>query len=598
MESRTEEMGLSVPFRLDDGLGPNTADVMLVMCQFSVDLSGRFTVTISETSFRVTDVDISGGPFELRFAEDFPVLVTDLHVELDRAVDVPPGTLADPTGSGRFQVESEVPVQMRMQVHVQGVSEWIMVRTPFTLSGTIERSRINLSGHFAFHLQGYGEEDMPTKFGTCNVILNASSLLRFQLVRGEKANAMRLAFAGREAELSVGGSFAISLDGLDIRVLDLALTASPLHFPGLLRTDGIRVSLDPVTGPVAVVFHLEPGPRYRARAAVPARMRTRLTFEGFAPQLFEAPLLLCLEGGAALEAKLHLTLSERVEVAIGDGIVMLAVAARLEAKPFPLTEPPAGMADGRRALYAALREAPGGPFGSAVAPLRDALGSPDYTARLLAVKAMERRGGASVAPLIASALQDPADEVRVAAARALGGLNSDAQATMLLTSFERDPDDKVRLAALQALAALDTPTWLDATHIAIRDKNEVLRCQAALIMGDRGGVGVVGPLLEAMDDPNPFVKLCAGIGLLSAGREEAVDTIIRLSEDDEDMCVRMIGSIALGQTTHEEARRALQRIMETNEDVFVRRAVLYALAKQENLDAAPGSGARRPAPAG
>lgn len=585
--------GLPVTFRLDEGLGPNRAEVLLVMCRFSIALSGQFTVAVSEAAFQVTDVNITGAPFELDFAEDFPVRVTDLQVEQDSTAEASPGSLANLTGSDQFQIQGEVPIQIRMQVHFQGVAEWITFRTLFTIIGTIERNVINLTGRFAFRLEGYGDESMDAKFGVCEVILSASSLLRFQLLPNREANVMQLAFAERVAELRVGGSFVVGLDGLDIRVLELALTASPLRFAGLLSTKEIHVVLDRAAAPVSVDFTLGEKSGYHVQAAIPARVRTQLAFQGFTPKTFEAPLLLGLEGDATLLARLYLNLSEQIEVAIGDGVVRLEVKAQLEAEPTALAEGLVEAADGRRALYAALRTVPEGPFGRRLAPLRDALESSDRTTRLLAIGALGRRGGASVLPLLVSTLQDPAPEVRAAAATALGQLGGAAEATALLTSLERDADDGMRLATLLAIAALDAPTWLDATHMAIHDPNEVLRCQAALIIGRRGGVASAGPLLEALADPNPFVSLCAGMGLLAIGNEEAIETIARLAQENEDICVRTIGSVALGQTQHDKARHALQRMLQTNEDVFVRQAVLYALAKHEG-GATSGLSGRNP----
>jgi len=575
-------IGLSVPFRLDNALGHNRADVLLVMCRLPLDLAGQFTVAVSETTFQVTSLDITAAPFELHFAEDFPVRITDLQVTRDPSVSTPPGTLAASAEHDGFQVQCQVPIQVRMQVHLQGTSESVTFRTPFTVAGTIHHSAITLTGQFAFHLEGHGDEHMTTKFGTCEVILNAPSLLRCHFVPDRGTNMLRLGLAGREATLRIGGDVLIGLDGLDIRVLDLSLTASPLHFPGLLDTEEVHVDLDRAAPPVSVGFALDESPRYRVRAMIPARMRARLTFQGFAPQPLEVPLRLHLAGEAALGARMGLYLGDHIEVAIGDGALALEVETHLEARVMPLSEAPAKVADVRRALYAALRAVPAGPYGRALAPLREALQSPDRTARLLAVGALERRGGAPALPLLTSALEDPAPEVRAAAAAALGRTGGTADAEALLARFQTDPDDTVRLAALLTLAKLEAPAWQEAAQTALDDPNQVLRCQAALLIGRRDHPSRQDLLLDALDDPSPFVSLCAGMGLLTGDNDEAIEAVARLVREHDDMCVQMIGCVALGQTRHPTAHHTLQDKLETSQEVFIRRAALYALAKQQS----------------
>jgi HEAT repeat protein len=576
--------GLAVPFRLDDGLGPNRADILLVMCRFAVELAGQFTVVVHESTFDVAALAITGQPFEIRFAEDFPVRVTDLQVERDPNAPGAPGALADPAGAGRFAVDCQVPLLIHMRLHLQNLVEAVTFRTPFVLSGTIDRSSISLAGRFSFQLEGYGSQQMPIKFGTCDLLLNASSVLGYQLVEAKAGNGLRLGLLGREVALGVGGGFILGLDGLEVRMLDLALEASPLALPGVLRTEALRLALDRSRPLGPVDFRQDADGRYQVAASIPARLSTQLAFEGFAPQPFAADLVLSLKGQAELESRLHLHLREQIEVAIGDGAVPVRVEADLEAEP-RAARAASPAASERRELYARLRA---WAEGSDVGLLQHALEGEDRMARLLSVDALGRAAPESGLPLLERALRDPAPEVRAAAAMALEGQAGAAPVDALRLTFFKDADDRVRLAALLALAAGHGPEWMDAAQAGLTDASEVLRCQAALVFGRRGGTGAAGPLLGALADANPFVRLCAGMALLNAGREEAVQTIIRLTREDEDICVQMISSITLGQTQDEEARRALQRLLETTQDVFVRSAAFYGLARQER-DRTPGA---------
>jgi hypothetical protein len=573
--------GLQVTFRLDGSLGPNRVDVLLVMCRFAVDLSGQFAVVVNDTAFQVAGVDISGEPFRLTFADDFWVDITDLHVGQDPDAPVPVGHLAPAGQDGQFLVEGQVPLLVRMQAHLSDTTLWIAFRTPFLVSGMIDGSAIHLTGRFEFHMEGYDAPGMRTKLGICQVLLNASSLMYFRLARTPQPQSMRLAFAQREADLAVEGSFAVGLDGLDVRVLDLSLEATPLHFPGVLETGAIEVDLDRDAVPVPVDFRVEDGPHYRLAAVIPARLSTHLAFHGFAPQPLDASMRLALAGRVALDSRLRLDLHEQVEVTIGDGQVTLDVEARLAAEAIEPGELVLAEEDGRRRLYAALQAVPRGPYGRRIEPLRRALALQDRTARLLAVDALARRGGAVTLSLLASALEDPAPEVRVAAANAIGRLGAERLVARLFHAFQTDPDENVRLAALLALGQLELPLWQDAAQAALADPHEVLRCQAALLIGRKQPAPLRPALFDALSDPSPFVGLCAGMGLVETGDNEAVETVARLTQEDEDVCVQMIGCITLGQTQHPLARHTLQAKLASTEDVFVRQAALYALARQE-----------------
>lgn len=597
VQAHRSKPGMAVPFRLDNSLGPNRADVLLVMTSFTIELAGQFTVMVSELDFYIAEVEITGAAFGFQLVDEFPLRITGLRVERDRAVESrATPLLPDLNDSGQVLVNTTVPIQIRMNVHFRSIVEPLSFKTLFNVSGTIGRGSINLVGRFTFHIDKYNEQQMETRAGTCDAILNASSLLHCEIVPEEEANRIALSFVERQALLSANGNFTIGLDGLDVRVLDLALSASPLHFPGLLNTEKIRVDLDFSKAPVPVAFGLgvtgeeaeddadERGQRscYSVEANIPARLSTQLTFLHFAPQPFEAALQLRLKGSVGLEVLLYLDLSEEVEVSIGDGQVTLNVEAHLvatstaQAAIFPGNDP-------RRSLYAALKAAPAPPFGRDLSPLVKALRDLDSTARLLAVGALERLGDTSVLPLLQEALEDSNAVVRLAAAQALGRLKSSTQASQaaaLLIRFQRDSDDRVRLAALQALAQIQGSEWSEAVRLALHDRQELFRCQAALLISQYGGPASAWLLVDALADSSPFVQLCAGLGLLAKNNEQAVEAIIRLVLENPDVSIQVIGSIILGRTTQAKARSALLSKLEYCKDVFVRQAILYALAKQ------------------
>jgi hypothetical protein len=603
-----EKTGIAVPFHLDSSLGPNRADVLLVMSRFSIELAGHFTVIVSKMDFQIAAVEITGRPFELRLADDCPVRITEIEMERDLNKVGSAGTLLpDETESNLFQVHHTVPIQIRMQVHFHSAVEHVSFTTPFTVTGTIGHGGINLVGSFSLQLDKHHRN---SRTGSCDVILNASSVLSCQFTPEQENNAILLSFLGREARLQAVGAFTVGLDGLDIHIQQFALAASPLHLPGLLSTREIYINLDATRPPALVDFRLipageeeeenleseeNPGPRrkksryrYHVQAILHARLSTQLTFQDFAAQPFEAPLQLYLLGSIGLESVLHLHLNQEIELAIGEGRLRVHVQTRLQATSIAQTDANLGHApnaldDPRRRLYAALRAVPEPPFGSDATPLIATLSppSPDRTARLLAVEALERLGGTTLQPHLESTLQhDPWLLVRLAAVQALGRLPGSSQADALLRCFQSESNEYIRLTALDALGTLGNPLWLSAAQSGLHDPSEMIRCHTALIIARHGGPACSELLGGMLRDKSHFVQLSAAFGLMRANHEEALDTVLRLLFEDSDMYIQIIGSVLLGQSTNEKARSALRRKLEECKDFLVRQAILYALSRQ------------------
>ena len=150
--------------------------------------------------------------------------------------------------------------------------------------------------------------------------------------------------------------------------------------------------------------------------------------------------------------------------------------------------------------------------------------------RAAAATALGRIGDAVAAPVLGEALHDPAQEVRYAAALALGLLPADGAATRLTRALRSDPSWYVRYAAVLALGrvkkgfvvgALEEclrvePKWqirmlavrslqdvgspraAEAASLALRDSDSGVRTEAALALGEIGADSPLQLLSAAM----------------------------------------------------------------------------------------------------
>jgi HEAT repeat protein len=199
------------------------------------------------------------------------------------------------------------------------------------------------------------------------------------------------------------------------------------------------------------------------------------------------------------------------------------------------------------------------------------------------------------------------DEVRVAAARALGELRSTAALDALLDEMT-DENPLVRTAVVEALDRIDNPKSVDMLHRActedpdqnVRDvaMSALRRVSAgavappiqALSGNDLGGriravnqlldqgKASVLPLTELLTNEEPTVRTSAAEVLGALGDAAALDSLISALGDDDDR-VRLSATIALGRIKHARSAQALARLLEDQDD----RVAAAAATGLENL---------------
>lgn len=102
-------------------------------------------------------------------------------------------------------------------------------------------------------------------------------------------------------------------------------------------------------------------------------------------------------------------------------------------------------------------------------PVAAAKPDPDPTVRAAAVSALGRHGEPADVALIVPRLADEGELVRWEAAKALQRLHKDAAAEPLIERVKNDPDDDVRTAAADALGQYAQPAVFDALVAALDD---------------------------------------------------------------------------------------------------------------------------------
>jgi HEAT repeat protein len=153
----------------------------------------------------------------------------------------------------------------------------------------------------------------------------------------------------------------------------------------------------------------------------------------------------------------------------------------------------------------------------AVDPLVDLLSSKDRdSARAWAANVLgEVRAGRAL-PVLVHALDDPDDEVRAKAATALGRLSDRRALAPLLEHLLTDPAPFVRARIAASLGQFGGPEVIDRLVRTLADSAWWVRMRGVEAL-EQIGPTAEGPLLVALDDPDPEIRQRAAISLERLG---------------------------------------------------------------------------------
>lgn len=170
-----------------------------------------------------------------------------------------------------------------------------------------------------------------------------------------------------------------------------------------------------------------------------------------------------------------------------------------------------------------------------------ALADPDHRVRIEAVRALVSVDDAST---VATAAGDGNREVRIAVADACATLRAGADTVRLLIG---DPDPLVRAAALAALGELGcSDDDIAAVDPALNESAWQVRVGAARALGGSHAAVAVPRLAVALDDPHLDVRKAAVLGLTRwAGTDPAARDALSIAVKDSDADVRAYARRAL-----------------------------------------------------
>jgi RNA polymerase sigma factor (sigma-70 family) len=182
---------------------------------------------------------------------------------------------------------------------------------------------------------------------------------------------------------------------------------------------------------------------------------------------------------------------------------------------------------------------------------------PLLASRLTSYEIRQSDAVPTVMPALLANLDDPASDLRLAAARALAS-HGDARALEpLLTAFARETDDAIRQALLQAIGALGDARAvprLQALLDAADGEHRIRLLTTLAALGDGSGMPVIITALKA--DPSPEVRSAATSLLRDLDEVAAVKPLLHALRDTHDV-VRERAAWALSRLKDARAVDAL-----------------------------------------
>ncbi len=192
---------------------------------------------------------------------------------------------------------------------------------------------------------------------------------------------------------------------------------------------------------------------------------------------------------------------------------------------------------------------------------------PDPQVRTAVAQVLGRKGDPRAVPALSSSLvvqPDANEDVREAAATALGVLRQPEAVEPLAQALTYDESADVRAAAANALAKLQQPEAVEPLVQALAsDANEDVRGAAAESLGDLHSPDALPPLLEARsNDPSPKVRSATDDALNEFDLQELTEAL----EEDDDPSVRAAAAQVLGERGDPSAIDELVNALQDDEE--------------------------------
>jgi HEAT repeat protein len=214
---------------------------------------------------------------------------------------------------------------------------------------------------------------------------------------------------------------------------------------------------------------------------------------------------------------------------------------------------------------------------AAVDPLIALLTQPaGQPARAWAANVLGELRAARAFPALVRGLNDPDDEVRGKVATALGRLGDRRAVAHLLDHLLTDPAPFVRSRIASTLGRLGGPEVIDRLVRTLRDPAWWVRMRSVEAL-EQIGAASEGPLLVALDDPDPEIRSRAAVALERLGVPQALAQKIQAGENGTDVA-SMLTRLSAGG-----ARELLTELI-THPSARVREAAMTAVRKGNRDD--------------
>ena len=165
--------------------------------------------------------------------------------------------------------------------------------------------------------------------------------------------------------------------------------------------------------------------------------------------------------------------------------------------------------------------------------------------RAAAATALGRIGDAVSSPSLGEALNDPAPEVRYAAALALGRIPADGAATRLSRALRSDPSWWVRYAAVLALGRTKKGFVVGALAECLRlEPKWQIRMLAVRSLQDVGGPSAADAVGVALADKDSGVRTSAALAIAEIGTDAELHYLSAALKAETDLSARSAESAA------------------------------------------------------
>lgn len=178
---------------------------------------------------------------------------------------------------------------------------------------------------------------------------------------------------------------------------------------------------------------------------------------------------------------------------------------------------------------------------------------------------------------LTEALADPKAEVREAAVKSLGTLNTVTAIDDISACFN-DSEASVVLAAVNALAAMESGAAVTPMIAALKLEEPAARITAAQALGRLKARSAVKPLIEMLDTPNEEELLAVIASLAKIGSEKASQPVVEKLASSSSIKVRKACIDALSATGGPVALKTLVDALADSNDL-IREAATTSLIK-------------------